>query len=129
MASLCGTCNAEALTRAAGPNSPFGGKGSDGRKTDPRQYPACGAVGDARVCARDRPKDLHGRRGNCKNTDGLLRQYLPKGTDLSVYTQTDLDVIADSLNNRPRATHTFRFPLEVFVAAPKAARQPSISIC
>jgi IS30 family transposase len=50
------------------------------------------------------------------------------GTDLSVHTQAELDAIADSLNNRPRATHAFHSPLEAYAAMLKAAHQPSTSI-
>ncbi|HET8554229.1 MAG TPA: IS30 family transposase, partial [Rhodanobacteraceae bacterium] len=54
------------------------------------------------------------QRGSNENTNGLLRQYLPKGTDLSVYSQKELDDIALSLNTRPRKRHGFRTPLEVY---------------
>lgn len=50
-----------------------------------------------------------------ENTNGLLRQYMPKGTDLSVFSQDELDAIAFQLNTRPRKRLGFKPPLEVFM--------------
>ena len=54
------------------------------------------------------------QRGSNENTNGLLRQYLPRTTDLSTHSQTELDDIAAELNNRPRKRHGFLTPLEMF---------------
>ena len=54
------------------------------------------------------------QRGTNENTNGLIREYLPKGTDLSLYSAAQLKTIEDTLNNRPRKILEYLTPAEVF---------------
>jgi transposase, IS30 family len=53
-----------------------------------------------------------GNAGSNENTNGLLRQYFPKGTDFATVTAAELDAVADELNDRPRKRFAFATPTE-----------------
>ena len=54
-------------------------------------------------------------RGTNENTNGLIRQYLPKGVSMTGLTQNECDAIADKLNNRPRKKHGYKTPNQCFL--------------
>ena len=68
------------------------------------------------------------QRGSNENMNGLVRQYLPKGADLSIYSQEQLDAIADEINNRPRKGLGVRSALAVYRELLLNSPQPSTLI-
>ena len=67
------------------------------------------------------------QRGTNKNTNGLLRQYFPKGTDISRYTERELNAIAITLNSRPRRTRCWRTPAEALNDVLRSANQSTVA--
>jgi IS30 family transposase len=67
------------------------------------------------------------QRGTNENTNGLLRQYFPKGTDISRYAEHELDAVAATLNRRPRKTLGWKTPAEALDELLSSAQQASVA--
>jgi transposase, IS30 family len=68
------------------------------------------------------------QRGSNENSNGLLRQYFPKGTDLSIHDTTHLLAVEGEINHRPRAVLGDRTPAELFAALLASPNQQSLRL-
>lgn len=67
------------------------------------------------------------QRGTNENTNGLLRQYFPKGTDLSRWSEREIQAVAQTLNNRPRKTLGWKTPAETLNEYIKSTQHPGVA--
>lgn len=67
------------------------------------------------------------QRPTNENTNGLLRQYFPKGTDLSRWSAEDLEAVALAINNRARKILGWKTPAEVFEKQLRSSQQPGVA--
>jgi IS30 family transposase len=82
-----------------------------------QQLPSCSRRNPAKKRLQIWLTESPWQRGSNENTNGLLRQYLPKKADLSRFSQSELDEIALRLNTRPRQTLGFRTPADKLQAS------------
>jgi IS30 family transposase len=67
------------------------------------------------------------QRGTNENTNGLLRQYFPKGTDISRYSERELDAVAAALNSRPRKSLDWRTPAEALAEVLRCSKASRVA--